>query len=132
MHGPINFKSPKNTSKWQMGFNSAFKGLISTEGNATDLFPHIYPFETLMAQVIDSIEYMLNKQGRPKQCRRKLGVLYCHSRYLLVHKFYFTTALNFSKRVAVCSPQYMQLQMSHTVCIRRFIFAAELCASSKY
>jgi hypothetical protein len=30
MHGPINVKSPNNISKWQMGFNSAFKGLIST------------------------------------------------------------------------------------------------------
>jgi hypothetical protein len=28
MHGPINVKSPNNTSKCQMGFNSAFKGLI--------------------------------------------------------------------------------------------------------
>jgi hypothetical protein len=28
MHVPINVKSPKNISKWQMGFNSAFKGLI--------------------------------------------------------------------------------------------------------
>jgi hypothetical protein len=28
MHGPINVKSPNNTSKWQIGFNSAFKGLI--------------------------------------------------------------------------------------------------------
>jgi hypothetical protein len=28
MHGTINVKSPNNTSKWQMGFNSAFKGLI--------------------------------------------------------------------------------------------------------
>jgi hypothetical protein len=27
MHGTINVKSPNNTSKWQMGFNSAFKGL---------------------------------------------------------------------------------------------------------
>ena len=27
MHGPINVKYPNNTSKWQMGFNSAFKGL---------------------------------------------------------------------------------------------------------
>jgi hypothetical protein len=27
MHEPINIKSPNNTSKWQMGFNSAFKGL---------------------------------------------------------------------------------------------------------
>jgi hypothetical protein len=28
MHRPINVKSPNNISKWQMGFNSAFKGLI--------------------------------------------------------------------------------------------------------
>jgi hypothetical protein len=27
MHGPINVNSSNNTSKWQMGFNSAFKGL---------------------------------------------------------------------------------------------------------
>jgi hypothetical protein len=27
MHGPINVKFPNNTSKWQMGMNSAFKGL---------------------------------------------------------------------------------------------------------
>jgi hypothetical protein len=29
MHVPIDVKSPNNTSKWQMGFNSAFKGLIN-------------------------------------------------------------------------------------------------------
>jgi hypothetical protein len=29
MHGAINVKSPNNTSKWQMEFNLAFKGLIS-------------------------------------------------------------------------------------------------------
>jgi hypothetical protein len=29
MHEPINVKSPNNTSKWQMEFNSAFKGLVS-------------------------------------------------------------------------------------------------------
>jgi hypothetical protein len=27
MHGPIKVKFPNNTSKWQIGFNSAFKGL---------------------------------------------------------------------------------------------------------
>jgi hypothetical protein len=32
MHGPIKVKSPNNTNKWQMGFNSAFKGLITTVG----------------------------------------------------------------------------------------------------
>jgi hypothetical protein len=30
MHLPINVKSPNNISKWQMGFNSAFKGLTET------------------------------------------------------------------------------------------------------
>ena len=29
MHGPINVKSPNNISEWQMGFNSAFKGLAN-------------------------------------------------------------------------------------------------------
>jgi hypothetical protein len=28
MHGHMNVKSPSNINKWQMGFNSAFKGLI--------------------------------------------------------------------------------------------------------
>jgi hypothetical protein len=28
MYGSINVKSPNNISNWQMGFNSAFKGLI--------------------------------------------------------------------------------------------------------
>jgi hypothetical protein len=28
MQLPINVKSPNNISKWQMGFNSAFKGLM--------------------------------------------------------------------------------------------------------
>jgi hypothetical protein len=30
MHLPINVKSPNNISKWQMEFNSAFKGLTYT------------------------------------------------------------------------------------------------------
>ena len=34
MHGPINVKSPNNISEWQMGFNSAFKGLNSVEGGS--------------------------------------------------------------------------------------------------
>jgi hypothetical protein len=35
MHGPINVKSPNNTSKWQMGFNSAFEGLINETTNVS-------------------------------------------------------------------------------------------------
>jgi hypothetical protein len=30
MHVLINVKSPNNISKWQMGFNAAFKGLSNT------------------------------------------------------------------------------------------------------
>jgi hypothetical protein len=30
MHVTLNVKSPNNISKWQMGFNSAFKGLTLT------------------------------------------------------------------------------------------------------
>jgi hypothetical protein len=29
MHVPINVKSSNNISEWQVGFNSAFKGLMS-------------------------------------------------------------------------------------------------------
>jgi hypothetical protein len=36
MHLPINVKSPNNVNKWQMEFNSAFKGLIFfTSGKPT-------------------------------------------------------------------------------------------------
>jgi hypothetical protein len=42
MHLPINVKSPNNISKWQMGFNSVFKGLkfvsvlASEDGSSTN------------------------------------------------------------------------------------------------
>ena len=45
MHGPINVKSPNNTSKWQMGFNSAFKGLNSILLLFTPLY---YSFSLLL------------------------------------------------------------------------------------
>jgi hypothetical protein len=38
MHGPINVKSPNNISKWQMGFNSAFKGLTQQHEEHSRLF----------------------------------------------------------------------------------------------
>jgi hypothetical protein len=38
MHGLINVKSPNNNSKWQMGLNSAFKGLITKDGNNLRIF----------------------------------------------------------------------------------------------
>jgi hypothetical protein len=49
MHGPINVKSPNNTSKWQMGFNSAFKELnpyftLKYKLNLAVLYIYIYMF----------------------------------------------------------------------------------------
>jgi hypothetical protein len=35
MHGPVNVKSPNNTSKWRMGFNSAFKRLVRGKTSST-------------------------------------------------------------------------------------------------
>jgi hypothetical protein len=36
MHVPINVKSPNNISEWQMGFNSAFKGLKGIKEKCSD------------------------------------------------------------------------------------------------
>jgi hypothetical protein len=60
MHGPINVKFPNNTSKWQMGFNSAFKGLIFVEdlqrlSAAVLLFGSIV---TLLTQVPQSLLFV--------------------------------------------------------------------------
>jgi hypothetical protein len=37
MNVPINVKSPNNISKWQVGFNSAFKGLNAELNPSFDL-----------------------------------------------------------------------------------------------
>jgi hypothetical protein len=42
MHEPINVKSPNNTSKWQMGFNSAFKGLKKWVWQQSSHFIHLW------------------------------------------------------------------------------------------
>jgi hypothetical protein len=39
MHGPINVKSPNNISKWQMGYNSAFIGLMNIKEKTDCSFP---------------------------------------------------------------------------------------------
>jgi hypothetical protein len=55
MQVPINVKSPNNISKWQIGFNSAFKGL----------------------SIIKSVSwYCLSCSGRPPALLT-LGVRYC-------------------------------------------------------
>jgi hypothetical protein len=50
MHGPINVKSPNNTSKWQMGFNSAFKGLSFVESNAQKSSKHMWRYFSVKAR----------------------------------------------------------------------------------
>jgi hypothetical protein len=53
MHGPINFKSPNNISKWQTGFNSAFKGLFSGK----ILFGHLFCVVTFYCQQQDTASF---------------------------------------------------------------------------
>ena len=43
MHVPINVKSPNNISEWQMGFNSAFKGLKHLKFAPTGFGPFLKP-----------------------------------------------------------------------------------------
>jgi hypothetical protein len=47
MHGSMNGKSPNNTSKWQMRFNSAFKGL-----NRLNEFGKEYKFQTRLSVIL--------------------------------------------------------------------------------
>jgi hypothetical protein len=47
MHGPIKVKSPNNISKWQMGFNSAFKGLMFFNKSASRPVISDYVFNLL-------------------------------------------------------------------------------------
>jgi hypothetical protein len=52
MHVPINLNSPNNISKWQMGFNLAFKGLRE----AGEFYSHKYQLpEHLMITIPNTI-----------------------------------------------------------------------------
>jgi hypothetical protein len=52
MHGPINVKSPNNTRKWQMGFNSAFKEL-------NEQYCHLEALETAYQQIFKFTNYLI-------------------------------------------------------------------------
>jgi hypothetical protein len=68
MHVLINVKSPHNISKWQMGFNSAFKGLTVT---SCLIVGHIERMQgTRMVKAIYSWKPMSRRPiGRPKTRR---------------------------------------------------------------
>jgi hypothetical protein len=76
MHVPINVNSPNNISKWQMRFNSAFKGLISNLNVVRDvendalilpishrkfLFVHITKHQTSFIHSFSSLSYDRSK-----------------------------------------------------------------------
>jgi hypothetical protein len=70
MHGPINVKSPNNTSKWQMGFNSAFKGLIYIYSSIQSftvihITPHYFFLYTYHARYILYITHYTVRDLRP-------------------------------------------------------------------
>jgi len=57
MHGPINVKSPNNISEWQMGFNSAFKGL--SDWFYSRLYAHWFTLRLCFCNgCIESSEYV--------------------------------------------------------------------------
>jgi hypothetical protein len=56
MHGPINLKSPNNISKWQMGFNSVFKGLNNLN--------HFAPIKSSVVICEHSIDHWVTTKRR--------------------------------------------------------------------
>jgi hypothetical protein len=94
MHGPIKVKSPNNTRKWQMGFNSTFKGLTREDilykcisggqsGNETDHFVSTSGFFVpllsiipghAVAQLVEAVRY--RPEGRGFNC--VIGIFHWH------------------------------------------------------
>jgi hypothetical protein len=72
MHGPINVESPNNINKWQMGFNSAFKGL-----NTTSLVARVErQLEDLESLVVDKLLFaarifLSSSKGQERECTYK-------------------------------------------------------------
>jgi hypothetical protein len=66
MHVPINIKSPNNISKWQMGFNSAFKGLIIVR-HTSDIYTEwkrVNPLQTayILSKAILVVYFQMNQR----------------------------------------------------------------------
>jgi hypothetical protein len=55
----MNVKSPNNTSKWQMGFNSAFKGLMVT-------YNYFVMYKTLRDVQDKNTALLEHKETKPK------------------------------------------------------------------
>jgi hypothetical protein len=69
MHVAIKVKSPNNISEWQMGFNSAFKGLSTVDGDITK--PFLFPSVTSATHIDD--------------CRTQLTPFCTDSPFTLIH-----------------------------------------------
>jgi hypothetical protein len=66
MHVHINVKSPNNISKWEMGFNSAFKGLIQlVVDDPMESTQEISKQWTFIYPCIASISLNYNQQDAP-------------------------------------------------------------------
>jgi hypothetical protein len=63
MHGPINVKSHNNTSKWQIEFNSAFKGLIYMGPCIVIIFKYRSPNKMHMLQSLFYLTIALHVSG---------------------------------------------------------------------
>jgi hypothetical protein len=104
MHGPINVKSPNNISKWQMGFNSAFKGLnpichlLILLGDLTFMGPCI----------LSIFQYIFNKMQR-------------YTIYL-----YLETALHVSGGIFTHHQERKQLYLQHLVFVTPLLLSVAI------
>jgi hypothetical protein len=79
MHLPINVKSPNNISKWQVGFNSAFKWLICTSARAVTYVD--LPWFGALQSVME-----VRTLGKFPLHNRKTGPVHSHNFFYLNRK----------------------------------------------
>jgi hypothetical protein len=89
MHGHMNVKFPNNTSKWQMEFNSAFKGLIATHSS------------TIHIECI--VNFSLHR--RLNQCVRLL--LYMYTAYRVLS--YYISKMEFPESSSKINPSLIHV-----------------------
>jgi hypothetical protein len=100
MHGPIKFKSPHNSSKWQMGFNSALKGIREE-----------HMLRVLKNRVLRKITGPNRKEITRQLHRISLSGA---SQFSFLNKYYLGDGINKNTLSGVCSLLWWKCEM-HTM-----------------
>jgi hypothetical protein len=97
MHGPINVRSPHNISKWQMGFNLAFKGLISHNrapcSTLSSYLLTLMPYTSILYLLIHSCSYVFRRLFLTPSS----GIRQQKCSFFTIYKIFMHTVRHFAK-----------------------------------